>query len=329
MNIRATAVLLVVLGAVAGYFYFVGPSSGDSGPPAPSRTPWFYSAEMDDVEGVVITTSGLRESFVLTESGWLFEGPGRIPVDLARWGGMTLLVSGPQTTRVLDEVEGDLTEYGLSDPAITIGITLQGNRNLEVRLGDVTPNGENHYAMQGTDPGLYLVDSLWGLVLARLALEPPYPQWIYRLDPTLIVYLAVAQGESKVEFTSDASGWRFATTDRDPVDPERWAEVLPFLGGPRSIRILQPEIATDEFQRFGLDSPATTLTVEYKPPETIEGTRRKFDMEFGSKLEDGSGYYAKVVGQPYLLFVDADWYETMERLVLEPPVAIAAGTEGA
>jgi hypothetical protein len=265
---------------------------------------------------------------VLTESGWLFDGPERVPVDLARWGGMTLLVSGPQTSRVLEEVEGDLTQYGLNDPAITIGITLQGNRHLDVRLGDVTPNGEKHYAMQGNDPGLYLVDSLWGLVLSRLVIDPPYPQWLYRLDPTLIVYLAVAQGESMVEFTSDDSVWRFATADRTPVDQERWAEVLPILGGPPSIRILQPQIATDEFQRFGLDSPETTLTVEYKPPETIEGTRREFEMEFGAKLEGGTGYYAKVVGQPYLLFVDAEWYETMERLVLEPPVAVDAETEG-
>lgn len=328
MNIRATAVLLVVLGVVAGYFYFVGAPSGDSGPAPTPRTPWFYSADMDDVEGLVIEASGAKETFVLTPSGWLFDGPKRIPVDLARWGGMTLLVSGPQTSRVLTEAEVDLAQYGLADPPITIGVTLRGDRRIDVRLGDVTPNGENHYAMQGDDPGLYLVDSLWGLVLAKLATEPPYTQWLYRVDPTLIVFLGVTQAESTVEFTNDDSGWRFATADRTQIDGDRWAEVAPFLGGPPSIGILQPSIATAEFQQFGLDNPETTLTVEYKPPETIEGTRRRFEMEFGSMLEDGTGYYAKVVGQPYLLFVDADWLDTMERLVLDPPVLVNAETEG-
>jgi len=323
MNIRATIGLLVALGVVAGYFFLV--DAPETGVPARGPSPWFYAAEMDDVQGISISTAGLSQSFVLTEDGWLFEGPERIPVDVARWGGMTLLVSGPQTSRVLDAATDALAEYGLEDPAISIRVALRGDREINVRLGDLTPDQVNHYGMQGDDPGLYLVDSLWGLVLARLVFDPPNPQWLYRLDPSLIVFLAVTNDDSTVEFANDVSGWRFATTERAAIDPERWLEVIPTLGGPPSIRILQSRIEADEFARFGLDAPTTTLSVEYKPPATIEGARRSFQMEFGAMTEDKTGYYAKVVGQPYLLLVDAPWLETMVRLAVEPPVVQEEG----
>ena len=321
MNVRVTAVLLAILGVVSAYLIFVGPPG--SGEPARAPSPWFYSASMDDVEAIRIASTGVEESFVRSEDGWVFVGPERIPVDLDRWGGVTLLLSGPQSTRVFADGVDDVAKYGLDEPETVINARLRGDREIEIRLGDLTPNGFQHYAMQGNDPALYLVDSLWGEVLVKLATDPPFPKWLYRTEPDLVRFLEITRGDDTVQFTKDVTevgGWRFSGKDRSPVDPERWGrEILPILGGPPNIRILQASIDTADFPRLGLQDPVTVMHVEYNPPGTIEALRRVFDMEIGAKTEDGTGYNAKVVGYPYLIFVDADWYETMEQLVLDPP----------
>ena len=75
----------------------------------------------------------------------------------------------------------------------------------------------------------------------------------------------------------------------------------------------------DDLGQYGLLEPTSTIIVEYLPPEGIQGPNWEVLMEVGNLIEDGSGYYAKAIGQPALLTIDVQWYETLERLVDERP----------
>ena len=186
-----------------------------------------------------------------------------------------------------------------------------------MQLGSLTPDGSGYYATQDDDDNLYVIESVWGQVLRRLAFEPPYPQWFYKFDPARVLYLGVTKGDVTSDFVTDGTTWRFANADRSPIDPIRWAEVVPLLEGPPSLGILQERI--DDLGKYGLLEPEATVIVEYLPPQGIEGANWEVLLEVGSKIEDGSGYYARAIGQPSLLTIDVDWYETMERLVDERP----------
>tara|TARA_Y100000590_G_scaffold464094_1_gene632606 strand:+ start:10402 stop:11370 length:969 start_codon:yes stop_codon:yes gene_type:complete len=316
MNIRTTLVLIIALTVIGGIAYFQSPLSDREDP-----NPWFYSTEMDDVIEVEIIAQGEKESFIKYQGAWVFQGEELIPIDYDRWGGMTLLLSGPTTSRVLADEVPSLSRYGLNNPARVFSVGLRGDRQIILKLGDITPDGYHYYAMQGDDPHLYLIDDLWVNVLSKLATDPPYPQWLYKFYPDQVVFLNVKAGGNKSEFIKDDAGWRFSGKDRSQIDSERWHEIEPILGGPSHIRIIKGQLEPEDFQKYGLDVPKGSIRVEYRPEESIESLKRSFEMEIGSKTEDGTSRYVKVVGQPYLLEIDQDWYGKIELLAIDPPYA--------
>ena len=319
MNTPATGILLVVLALIAGIWFFVI-KVGDE-PAEASDAFWFYKVAEADMETISIKTESVEQSFSLRDdSNWYFTGEQQPPVDMSRWGGVTLVLSGPRARRVLaDEIE-DLKTYGLDPPSTILGLHLRGDRNLTMYLGDLTPDGSGYYATQEDDDNLYVIESVWGKVIRRLASEPPYPSWFYRFDSSRVLYLSVTKGEKISHFVKDGAtvaSWRFADADRTPIDPVRWAEIIPLLDGPPSLGILSDTI--DDLGKYGLLEPESTIIVEYLPPEGIEGPNWEVLLEVGSPIEDGSGYYAKATGQPALLTIDVQWYETLERLVDDRP----------
>lgn len=320
MNTPATGILLVVLALIAGLWFFVIKEGEE--PRTVTDAFWFYKVAESDIDIISIQTETIEQSFTHRDGeGWYFTGEQQPPVDLARWGGVTLVLSGPRTRRVLAEKIDDLKTYGLDPPSTVLNLSLRGDRSLQLYLGALTPDGSGYYATQEGDDNLYVIESVWGQVLRRLAFEPPYPQWFYKFDPARVLYLGVTKGDVTSDFVTNGTTWRFANADRTSIDPIRWAEIVPLLDGPPSLGILQDRI--DDLGKYGLLEPEATIIVEYLPPQGIEGANWEVLLEIGSKIEDGSGYYAKAVGQAALLTVDVDWYETMERLVDEPPLVPA------
>ena len=327
MNLRTTFLLVVFLAVVAGYFFFFQARRSGTTEPEP---PWFYTATMEDIQRITITTPGQSRAFRQERDGWAFEEPAGLPVDPARWGGITLLLSGPQSRRLLASSVEDPAKFGLTSPQGVVSVELRGERQVRILLGQRTPDGSAHYAQQEGDPRLFLVDASWGEVLTRLVTEPPYPEWFYQVPRDRLLYLGVAAEGKEAAFVPEDGGWRFATPERTPVDPERWKEVAPLLGGPPSLRLLASKV--EEPARYGLDAPTLIVRAEYRPPPTLqEVPRRGVEMQVGRPLPDGTGYYARPrdlrTGKdlPFLLAVDKTWVEVLRRLALNPPVGPKGG----
>ena len=176
MNARLTIALVVVLALVTGIGLLIV-TGGDSSPPdrVRVRRDFFYVVDDDAINSVAIQYFGETQKFVLDPNRtWRFTSFDGERVNINRWGGVTLLLSGPQFTRQLSADAPDLGRYGLENPATVITVGLEGIGEVEIRLGDTTPDGGKHYAQFEDDPGIYLIDSSWGDVISRLVTEPPH-----------------------------------------------------------------------------------------------------------------------------------------------------------
>jgi hypothetical protein len=323
VNIRIISLLFAFLVIVAGYVYFAQVQRPPKREPEP---PWFYALDMDDLLAITLTDrEGRGQRFVQREGAWWLERPEPLPVDPSRWAGITLLLSGPQARRLLMPQVDDPARYGLDAPSLTVEVEARGGRTFTVLLGDTTPDRSAHYVQLKGFPALFLVDASWGEVLGRLVTDPPYPEWYYRMPPERVVRLLVEEGGERVVFRKVRGQWAFDDPQDTPIDPGRWQEVSPLLGGPPSLRILQQGV--QDFHPYGLDTPWVQVTIEYELPGHAERPRRTITLEVGSLLPDGSGYYARPNQTDTLLFVDRGWVEVFRRLVTEPPRA-APGASG-
>ncbi len=336
MNLKIT-LGLVAIAAVIGGVVYVNPFAGEE-TKAP-RSPWFFQVEIDDIVRIEVSSEGESVKFDKTPEGtWAFEDPADIPPSAFRWGGVTLLVSGPQTKRDLTATQtfiNDPAEFGLDNPHTIVKVGLTGDRQIEFRLGDVTTDGGHHYGEVIGFDELFLIASAWGDVLARLAKEPPLPKWYIERTPEELEQVNIYGGDPSSEETSvltfqqDDGEWtvRYRPEDksRRPVDSERFEEIQPMLPGPPPITVGVPLVDDRDYAPWGINDDSRAIEIRFKGVSDsgtsyIDGIL----LRIGSEAPGTSAYYAKsesdTVREPVLL-IDADWVELMFGLLEDVPYA--------
>ena len=162
--------LAAVLG---GYVLFFELQKGQTREP---DAPWFYNVNERDITQISVTHLGENQTFNKQDGSWYFDNePGSLSqvVNIDRWGGIPLLVTGPRSSRLLEENVSNLAQFGLSEPVSHISILLRDGRQVNVLLGDLTADGSDNYASLEGSASVFLVDATWGEVLNRLVSEPP------------------------------------------------------------------------------------------------------------------------------------------------------------
>lgn len=180
MNFRVSFILLVLAAVVGGYVLLFELRRL---PETPPEAPWFYDIGFDEITNVSVAYKGQQQSFARKEVGWVFEDTGE-PVNMDRWGGITLLLSGPRVARVVEEQFDNPAEYGLEPPESYITVTIKGGRQISFLLGSKTPDANANYAQVVGYPSLFLITSAWGDVINRLVTEPPVVTPIPQLAET-------------------------------------------------------------------------------------------------------------------------------------------------
>ena len=180
MRLRNILILLAILLALGGYFYFTNTPE-----PPPKVEPQLFAwlIEERDIQYIEIQLprEGKSEAFIKIREGdkfpWYFDDLQRSEVDVERWGGgISLLLSGPGIKRVIarNATEEKLAEFGLTQPRMEITLTLEDGDILNIAVGDKTPDGLAFYVQVLPSTTISLVDYTWHEVLERLVEEPPY-----------------------------------------------------------------------------------------------------------------------------------------------------------
>ena len=334
MKLRMTFLLVAVAVAVA-VVAIINPF--ESEPERVPDSPWFYSVSMDDIKEIAVNYQDNRIRFIESDKGvWKFEDPAGIPTWHQRWGGMTLLLSGPHTRRDLTPTTltlDNLAQYGLEDPATIIDVGLTEGRTIQFRLGDKTTDGLHHYGQVIGFPQLFLIADVWGDVLNRLALEPPLPRWYIKRDLEEIVELNIFLGSyldgdtPLLRFEERSGSWFVQDFTKDrarvAVDAERWAEVVPLLSGPPNVSVAESVVPFDDYTVFGITDDSNSIEIRYTE---ISDTGLKYNegltFIIGSLTPDQQWYYGReageAIGQPVLL-LDVEWTDKLLALYDDIP----------
>ena len=328
MKLGTTLVLIAVAIAV-GIIVMINPWAAK--PEVVTKSPWFYKVDMDDIVEFDITTiDGSYIKFVKAApvAGWTFDDPKGIPPAFEKWGGQTLLLSGPNTRRDLTEAAPMIenpAQYGLDHPRTIVNVGLTADRHLQFRLGDNTTDGSHVYGEVAGFPQLFIIAESWGRVLSNLALEPPYPTWWLKRDPEEIVEVNIydgkphAEGVKRVKFAKKDDEWLTRDYSADPddrrLDESTWGSILPLLSGPANITVAELYVDDADYTRWGLTDDSASIELRYADKSDLGTTFiGGYVLRVGSKTPDGKGYYAQIhherIWKPVLV-MDAAWTETL------------------
>jgi len=180
LRLRTILILLVILLALGGYFYF---SNIPEPAPRLEPIPFVWLIEEEEIQHIEIRLprEDTSEAFIKIKEGdkfpWYFDNPQRSKVDMERWGGgIPLLLGGPAAKRIITEnaTQEKLAEFGLTQPQMEIILTLEDEYILNITVGNRTPDGTAFYAQVPGTNHVAIVDISWYEVLERLVREPPY-----------------------------------------------------------------------------------------------------------------------------------------------------------
>ena len=176
MNFKPTLILVCILILLAGavyYFYLTKPGQKQE------ARPEIWSVDEGKIHHITIRLPHQKKRIAFfqdKEEHWRFDDETKQAVDLKRWGGIVILVSGPKSKRLIAEKVGDLVEFGLTDPQMAVTLGVKGRKDpLEILFGGQTPEEDHYYVKLKHSPPVYLIHSTYVQVLMRLVLEPPLP----------------------------------------------------------------------------------------------------------------------------------------------------------
>ncbi len=357
MNYKITISFILLALISVGIFNYFNSNQTEE---ASIDPPWFYQVSMDDINFIEVTKKEQTVGFYKnTDRTWSFVNPKGIPPSYERWGGVTLLLSGPQTQRLLvaDKVD-DPAQYGLDDPNLIINFDLIGGRNLRLKLGDATSDFKHYYCQINDFEELFIISSMWNDVLGDLVTELPYPKWYVKRDPKDMVGIAIYKGdiesqstpakkfetknnkdwyfmdltESENESTdtlTQAPGTSYAaffkTSEKIELDQDLWSKKQYLTSGPSQIEVVQSYASEPEdYAKFGINNGGNAIELRFnsssqKGTEFIDGIL----LKIGDKTEDGKFYYGYFENNEFVkpvLTIDSEWVDNVMDLYDNPPI---------
>ena len=335
MNLRLLLVLITVLSFVAiGATWFI---TNPTEEPKEKSPPFFYTLSPEDIRNIEIETGGEKRSWSRKEGTrrWYFDDLNEVPVSLYRWGGVTQLLGGPRTQRVLSKEIDDNSLYGLDNPSTTIAITLRNGSRTFLSLGNITPDQTNHYARMTTVsaqqkvveyPQLVLVDATWGSVLGRLVTEPPLPDWYYTLNGNVREVLLFDDNEVIRAYGIDRSTeiWHVCDlpVDGDPcigsvlADNDALKAELEHFGNPKIAGAVELNLRNDDdYVQYGTtqESPYIAVRIENKKETGVTEVTR-LSMTIGDVTPDGRSRYAVANETSDVIAIDLEWADRVLEL---------------
>jgi len=174
MNFRSTIILVIILTLLV---VFIGYNRFNRKTETEPEMPDVWSLNADTISRIEIRLPKIKKGAVFLEKdkdNWIINDANQTPVASERWGGIVLLLSGPQAKRLISDRAEDITRYGFLDPNIIVKLYVDGPKEtLKILVGDKTPDDKSIYAMLSSYQTVYLLDRTWSDTIERLVLDPP------------------------------------------------------------------------------------------------------------------------------------------------------------
>jgi len=149
----------VVLAALTGALYWSNrhPPSEDTAKASLDTPPKILSLKQEDISKIAIRKKGGEElDLAKGDAGkWQITAPKSLGADQESVSRLLSTVSSLNADRLVEEKAGDLSQYGLAQPALELDVITKDGKPQKLFVGDDTPAGSAVFAKLDGDPRIF------------------------------------------------------------------------------------------------------------------------------------------------------------------------------
>ena len=286
-GLRSTIALIVVLGGLGAYIYFVASKAEDTGV---KRDRLFPALSSDAVEELTIKSeSGDVTTLKKVDSKWTMTAPVQTRASDLDASGITSGLSGLDITRVVDENPTDVKDYGLDAPSVEVTFTSKaGNPSGKLLLGKKTTTGGSMYARKDGEKRVVLVGEFNETTFNKSTFDLR-DKAIVTFDKGKVDGFDAVHGNTAFELVKKDADWMMATPIVARADTSAADGLVTSLESLQMKTVVGASATPDEMKKYGLDKPAAIVNLHL-------GTERT-SVAVGGPASDDT-VYAKEVARP-------------------------------
>ena len=258
-GLRSTIVLLVVLGGLGAYIYFVASKAEDTGV---KRDRLFPALSSDAVEELTIKSeSGDVTTLKKTDTTWSMTAPFQTRASDLDASGITSGLSGLEITRIVDENPTDVKDYGLDAPVVEVTFTSKaGNPSGKLLLGKKTATGGSMYARKDGDKRVVIVGEFNETTFNKSTFDLRNKS-IVTFDRSKVDSFDVVHGTTTFEVAKKDADWFMAKPIVARADASTSDGLVSSVESLQMKSVVGPAATPDELKRYGFDKPAAIVNL--------------------------------------------------------------------
>ena len=257
-GLRSTILLLVVLGGLGGYIYFVDANRDLAAENANPRA--FVELSAGSIEELQIRSDSDEASRVRRVGGdWQLVEPTAAEADGGVVGTVTSNLASLEVQRVVDENPADLAQYGLDPARVDVAFRLEDQQDFQhLLVGDNTPTGGDFFAKRPDETRVFLISSFLDLIFNKTHFDLR-DKAILKFERDTADGIEIVGDSTRIQFAKTGTDWRIVTPIASRADYATVEALMTLLSSTHMREVVTPEV--DDLSAYGLDRPAMTATV--------------------------------------------------------------------
>ena len=259
MQLRNTIVALVVLAVIGGLAFYI------SRQPVAQKNYKLFNLKPEEIEQIEL--HGPARDLVIERAGpglWRIVKPVTTAADN---NAVDALASAIANLEVIDTVDtsaesaGDLANFGLENPAVTVTVTTTEKRVLPgIMIGRDTPIGSNTYIKTTDQPAVLLIGAGFTAESGR-TLSDLRSHTLIDLTADQVTRLAITRADgSVIEIMRQGDNWKIIKPREYAADKAAVEQMLDVIAAARVSEFIEEK--PEDLEKFGLAKPAIELEVD-------------------------------------------------------------------
>ncbi|HEV8236597.1 MAG TPA: DUF4340 domain-containing protein [Gemmatimonadaceae bacterium] len=303
-GLKTTLGLLIVLGGLGAYIYFV--TWKQPAEDASSKLEKVFAGLQADKIDEIHVHSESGDSTVLKKDkdGWKITDPLTAPAQESEASGIASALSQLEVARVVDENPANLVDYGLGAPRIEIQFKAAGDKDLRtLQIGQKTPAGANLFAKRAADKRVFTIASFQETTFNRSTFDLRDKTAI-KFDRDKVDRIEVNADNKTLELAKSGNDWKIVKPVQALSDSTATEGLIGKVQSAQMKSIVSDNVSAADLKKYGLDKPSATITFSLGSA--------KASLLVGGKSGDGS-LYARDASKPLVMTLDATLLDDFKK----------------